>query len=721
MRREKIWVPLIGLVFILSMSYVVWAIQDPFNYGQLLTSAALNAAFNSKTETTDFKNYTSAHKISTSGSNSYIDAKLFANFSTSVHDSSTAGKMIIVSTPLSCNNLTVPSDRTILGITGGSVNIASGKTLNINSSVEDLGLTGLGNVNFNGITSYQYATLANTGSVSFYGPFNLGKYYIFTGGGTISGLSISYPDWFKQNAIPGTTDMTSAILAASITSSIVKFNGSTYLSGQVNLPNRDTKIIGENTIITGTSGAGNIFYQTNGGVLTEISGIKFTGGKTAFYRYATSLGSTPFKEYDIHDNWFALNTGIYALQFSYSREGYITNNKFDSGNTTMSGIYATQSIGQELRGNYFYNNSYALNFYDGMKNIKVLGGEISNCAYGISTYNLNGIDIVGVNISNNDNPIQIQSSNSISITNNNISSRSSAPAIATVSVNNGTNNNIIIANNPMITCNATSGNTEAINLQYTNSSNISGNNISGFRLNGINYSNSNNLNIIGNNIIPQLSQGTYSITEDPALTQNIAASQVKNSNGVNLLTGSINLPIPRRILIYISPGSGSGIYFIITGNDAYGNSISETDVIGNNTFMPSINYFKSVNNITLYGVTTFPITVSAGTYNGANTVAVYNNYVTLPINTDSTFDVFSNKGFATESNGQVTILSGGSSTFITHGLSRVPQLQNIRLTPLIATTLGYNVDTITTTSFRIHLSGNAPTGGLPFGWAIQIK
>lgn len=116
-----------------------------------------------------------------------VDVREFASLTVAVGSPTTAGKTILISTAQTCNDLTIPLDRAIEVIKGGSINVATGKTLTIN------------------------------------GPFNAGLYQIFTGAGSVKFNSGSAPtapaEWwgaiadFNVGTQTG-TDSTAAIQAA---------------------------------------------------------------------------------------------------------------------------------------------------------------------------------------------------------------------------------------------------------------------------------------------------------------------------------------------------------------------------------------------------------------------------------------------------------------------------------------------------------------------------
>lgn len=95
-------------------------------------------------------------------------------------DTNLVGRNIVVAEPLSLyENLAWPTDRMLNIVYGGRVTISSGMALSFTSD----------------------SLLA-------------GKYHIFSGVGSVTGLKVAYPEWFASNSLPGTTDMTAATQAA---------------------------------------------------------------------------------------------------------------------------------------------------------------------------------------------------------------------------------------------------------------------------------------------------------------------------------------------------------------------------------------------------------------------------------------------------------------------------------------------------------------------------
>ncbi len=90
-----------------------------------------------------------------------IKASAFANLSSALASPITVGQTVVIDKGMPINNKTLPADRHIKIIRSGSINPASGKVFNFNGQIPDAG-----------------------------------NYRIFSGTGTIVGLTVATPYWF---------------------------------------------------------------------------------------------------------------------------------------------------------------------------------------------------------------------------------------------------------------------------------------------------------------------------------------------------------------------------------------------------------------------------------------------------------------------------------------------------------------------------------------------
>jgi len=128
-----------------------------------------------------------------------VNASAFRNLSTALTSPRTIGKAVVVSEPMTINTKT--TDRTIIVTAGGNINVASGKTLNIN------------------------------------GAFSAGLHYVFAGKGRVQGLKEARPEWFGSDASAVTKAISSAPVVRftdfTITSPITVASPVTLIGGKV--------------------------------------------------------------------------------------------------------------------------------------------------------------------------------------------------------------------------------------------------------------------------------------------------------------------------------------------------------------------------------------------------------------------------------------------------------------------------------------------------------
>lgn len=172
-----------------------------------------------------------------------IDVAGFKNLSTSLYSSATAGKTVVISKPMSTNNLTLPSNRHLKIVSGGSINPASGKIFNFNGQSPEAG-----------------------------------RYRIFAGLGAISGLNKGYPEWF--GVMPGSTTNDSTLMASSLAAIMsygsLDFDAGIY-SGYLSVRKNNITITGK--------GSGASVIKTPAGVNTnvlEIGETAHTGSPAPF-------------------------------------------------------------------------------------------------------------------------------------------------------------------------------------------------------------------------------------------------------------------------------------------------------------------------------------------------------------------------------------------------------------------------------------------------------
>jgi len=137
-----------------------------------------------------------------------VSCSAFSSFSGCASAAATAGKNLIVDKPMTVSNDLTVTGRALQVVQGGSLVVASGKTLTIN------------------------------------GPFEAGLYQIFTGAGSVTGLKKAYPQWWGAVGDGAHNDQP-AIQAAVKASRTVHIPAGTYL-----IDNNGTASANDGIIIT---------------------------------------------------------------------------------------------------------------------------------------------------------------------------------------------------------------------------------------------------------------------------------------------------------------------------------------------------------------------------------------------------------------------------------------------------------------------------------------
>lgn len=137
--------------------------------------------------------------------NDSIDVRIFSSFYEAVTSPTTKNKTILITVPVSCNNLTIPSDRSIRVMPGGSIN--------------------------------------NTGTLTVFGQFEAGLFQVFNGSKHIyfkPGAVATVPTkWFGAMG-DGVSDDTDAIQAAVESFDNITVNGEALVSHQITIDKTKT-------------------------------------------------------------------------------------------------------------------------------------------------------------------------------------------------------------------------------------------------------------------------------------------------------------------------------------------------------------------------------------------------------------------------------------------------------------------------------------------------
>jgi hypothetical protein len=187
----------------------------------------------------------------------------FTNLSSALASPITANKTLVISRPMAINNKTLPSDRRIIFVRGGSINPASGKTFNYNGQAPQAGL-----------------------------------YQIHGGSGSIAGLSASCPEWFGSGANMFITAGNSLAANGSLLLSEASYLVTSNTGLVVATDNISIKGKGRNKSIVQfqpTAAATCIKFNKAADALTyhgEISGVGFYSTDSTYKKIAIDLVNT---------------------------------------------------------------------------------------------------------------------------------------------------------------------------------------------------------------------------------------------------------------------------------------------------------------------------------------------------------------------------------------------------------------------------------------------
>lgn len=280
-----------------------------------------------------------------------------------------AGKTIVVTSPqVLTGNLTLSTTRVWRFVKGATVNTA-GFTLNVNGA-----------------------------------PFEAGDHQVFTGTGTVTGLSITKPQWFGNNAVPGTTDMTAAVQAAAGAGYHLRLTQLYKTTAPLD-PTGLTEISGDSYKNTGLD-----YYGTGSGILTvnpvntsgygnlkmhnfRVKGYGGTGNTGA--GIAIQAGGKAY--YDIDHVWITGNFK-YGVVFDQAIVSGIQNSIIESGTgiANSGGVWIVNGAEWTTGANKYWTNR-----------IYIKDNQINAAATGIIDDGGTGHVITGNNINGNSNPVRI--------------------------------------------------------------------------------------------------------------------------------------------------------------------------------------------------------------------------------------------------------------------------------------------------------------------------
>lgn len=253
----------------------------------------------------------------------WVDARAFSNLSSAVNSSATASKTILIATPLAISDdLTIPTDRALRVIKGGSLDVAAGKTLTIN------------------------------------GPFEAGPYRIFTGSGAIVFGSASYvvrhDEWFgtqKDNTTIGHGALVSnttgtyniaigkSALANNTIENYAVAIGTEALNAYTGDSGGEATAVGSVALKRLTTGKSNACFGSDCMPYTTTGSYSLGAGQAAGFGNTTGSYNTFVGAYSGKDN----TTGMYNSYLGYDAGimNYATTGSYNTYLGAESGPYQT--------------------------------------------------------------------------------------------------------------------------------------------------------------------------------------------------------------------------------------------------------------------------------------------------------------------------------------------------------------------------------------------
>jgi hypothetical protein len=413
----------------------------------------------------------------------------------------------------------------------------------------------------------------------------------------ITGINMEI-DFPKQS---GDADDSARIQRAinSIPSPVVKetiiFGATQYNVGTtINLPNIKIQLISFVGSLINVTSSNPAFSQVNHARI-EIRGFKFQGSGIGI-QINTPLSSSYNYDFEITNCHFYMNSGIYGISITGTREGLIKECYFEGGN----GIYRTQCTNTNISFSQFHNCGYGI-FDDGDNTAYSDGMFIDHvimlgCAQAVVEQYVDYFSITDSMIDYNDQPLQIYGVLNGYISGCYFSSRTNNPTIA---IGQGTKYSGIQTQNikiqkSFIIGHALTGTFDCIDIDSATNVLIDGCDITFYLTYGIKYSNTTNLHISNCNISPRATFGTNSIycsasddssnmTEYNIVTQAPSTQFMQHFNNrgyvneakgqITLASGTTSIVVnhglaaqPKYVNVTAQGGSSSGMGTLYTSN-----------------------------------------------------------------------------------------------------------------------------------------------------------
>lgn len=234
----------------------------------------------------------------------------------------------------------------------------------------------------------------------------------------------------------GVMDDTAAIQAAVAavgTGGVVLLPPGTYLVSTVNVTGKSVVFSGYGATINSTGANGGIYKTDHDNKLT-VQGLSFTGAGAGVKHAATPSG-TVYDELDIIECSFNMNSGVYGIYSSGSREPRIQNCLFRNTNSG-SGIYFKDTVSPFVGTCIFKGQGYVGRgiYYPGTGNGTDAGLIVRDCEImgwdkGLEVVGCDWLVIEGSTIDYNNQSIKLGSQDRANISNNYIGSLGATPAL----------------------------------------------------------------------------------------------------------------------------------------------------------------------------------------------------------------------------------------------------------------------------------------------------
>ena len=343
--------------------------------------------------------------------------------------------------------------------------------------------------------------------------------------------------------------------------SVILFpQGYTFKIETLNVDGKRITFQGYGATINSQSSQG-AFYKTDHNNRLVIEGLTFIGTGKAINWVTTSSG-TQYDEFSFEScNFYNEDYGIYL---DGVREGRIAFCSFEGVNN--KGVYRVRSVNHEVVSCYWKNTKYGVND-DGdgtaySAGVKVIGGTMLGCEYGIRTSMVDYAVISDVMIDYCDNPLVILGVDIASVKGCYITTRTTAPAIL---VDKGSDDRysreIRIVENA-IASNVDNAVSDTVHINGVATGLIASNSITFWWRYGIKFSNCQYLKIEGNKINPD---GTSAVAGACAVIETEAGNSTNQiyRNEVNkpietiyaLVANNTGFATERRGEVFVPSGS----------------------------------------------------------------------------------------------------------------------------------------------------------------------